>query len=105
MDKPTAQLILKTTNFLTFQVGEKVAQFDKEDFIEAIDELHIWQYAQSDCFYSQLYKLIAKADKTNLFKLLNAFPQAVVAYLLWYNKPGTEPDIEFYKTVVTRLDI
>lgn len=61
---------------------------------EAVKELYFWQHANLGNFHSQLYDLIAKADKENFMRLAQGFPEECRA---WFNWKLSEDSGAFFK--------
>lgn len=79
-----------------------ITYITKEELKEKIRNVFLWQYNKSDSFSIKLIELIAKADYKNMEKLLKAFPEQTIAYMLWYDKPdflGTsfEDEEDFFR--------
>lgn len=55
-----------------------------DDLKHAIKEVERWQSCGGSNFTTKLIELIAKADKYNKAKILQGFPEEMLAYLLWY---------------------
>ncbi len=73
---------------------------DMEKFIsgirEAVVELYQWQNGGTN-FTSMLYTLIQKADPRNQERISLAYPDEVVAFLMWQ---GSENEAEFFKSIL-----
>lgn len=84
-----------------------VIKLDRNVLASAIKDVERWQYTDSNSFNVQLIKLIAKSDENNKIKLMQVYPEFVVAYLIWYWKTGFEQineEEEFFKKVIERLE-
>lgn len=79
----------------------------KKEFKKGINRVYAWQYCRGDDFGTKLIELIAKSDENNRLKLFRAFPETVIAYLLWFNKEfnGTvfNDDNEFFECMRMKL--
>ena len=93
MNKPIIETISK--DFIHISVNGRLFGFLPKEFKTGLDRVYCWQYSSDDSFGSRLCSLIAKADDENLLKLCEAFPETVIAYLLWYWKDTS--DKEFFE--------
>lgn len=81
---------------------------DRNQLADAMFSVKLWQYDNSTSFSVLLIQLIAKSDNINKTKLMQVYPEYVVAYLLWYYKSGIDVeydnDLEFFNAVITKLN-
>lgn len=59
-----------------------------ENVTEAEKDLYYWVYEQLGSFSTYLFKAIANADSSNLFKLSKGFPEEVQVYKRYANEEG-----------------
>jgi hypothetical protein len=59
--------------------------FLNEEYIQHLKDIDIpaWQFGKGDWFTIHLFRLFAKADETNTFKLASVFPEEYAAFAWW----------------------
>lgn len=86
---------------------EYVVKLDRNVLASAIKDVQRWQYTDSNSFNIQLIKLIAKADDNNKSKLMQVYPEFVIAHNLWFWKDvfdiKYQDDEHFFDYVFARL--
>ena len=80
------QIIGDYPNSIAFVLEGKFLIISKQQIIDAFNKLYVWQKCNSDCFHSQLYRLICKADDENKLKLAIGFPSEFFAWYCWYKQ-------------------
>ena len=87
--------------------NEHVIRLDRNALASAIKDVERWQYGGSSSFNVMLVSLIAKADDNNKSKLMQAYPEFVIAHNLWFWKDcfciDCKSDEEFFKEAFERL--
>lgn len=73
-----------TKNFVDVVLFNKLVVTDKARVRWALGEVRRWQEGATN-FTCKLMELIAKADCNNKMKIAKAFPEEVLAYLMWYH--------------------
>ena len=67
--------------------GETISDHDRR-------HIHDFLRGYGDWFTAQLIRLCAKADRENLERIRQGFPQTVAAYEAWYYKTGIYEGVE-----------
>lgn len=94
--------------YLTIEDEKYVMEIPKNRLLNALKSVEIWQNYSSNSFNIKLIELIAKADNENKAKLLKAFPEFVIVYLLWFYKEiktlKFADDEEFFEYMSDKLE-
>lgn len=92
---------------IRFSIEDEYYITDSKNLTEIFKELYVWQNTNSDCFHSQLFSLISKADDYNKVNISKGFPVEVFAWYCWYFKTYKDKTFntekEFFDYVLNEL--
>ena len=80
------------SNVGKFTMGRKHEPYyyTKGELREARENLHHWQYNNTNSFTCMLYTLFQKADPPNRARLTKGFPANAAAFKEWFVAPNQE---------------